>query len=65
MDQKSIAEEELEYECLRTLCDTAMTYRMLAENSGMGLPRIDRAIAFLENMVSWVSGEFDDTEIVF
>lgn len=64
MDQQSIAEEELEYECLRNLCDVAISYRSLAEASGMGLPRIDETIAFLEELLSRMSKDFGDIEVV-
>ncbi|MBQ3736112.1 MAG: hypothetical protein II855_04165 [Candidatus Methanomethylophilaceae archaeon] len=64
MDQQSISEEELEYECLRILCDTAIAYRNLAETSGMGFPRMTDTIGYLEEQLSRMSSDFGEFEIV-
>ena len=65
MDQESMTRDELEYVCLRTICDTAMTYRDIARESGMGLPNIDEAIDILEGMIVRIASKLRDAGIVF
>ena len=65
VDRESIAEEDLEYEYLRSLCDLAIAYRRIAEKTGMGFPRINDAIAYLEGLIGKLTGDFGELEILF
>jgi hypothetical protein len=65
VDQESISEEELEYECLRSLCDLAIAYRRIAEQSGMAFPRIADTIGYLEEHIGCLAGDFGELEILF
>lgn len=65
MDQESITEEELEYEYLRSLCDLSITYQRLAEQSGMGVPRVSEAVEYLQELLNRISSDFGELEILF
>ncbi len=65
VDQESIAEEELEYEHLRSLCDLAITYQRLAEKAGMDVPRVSEAIGYLTELLNRISSDFGEIEILF
>ncbi len=65
VDEESIAEEELEYEHLRSLCDLAISYQRLAEKSGMEVPAVTEAVGYLEELLNRISSDFGEIEILF
>ena len=65
VDRESIAEEELEYEYLRSLCDLSISYLRVAEKTGMEFPAIAETVGYLENLIGRLTGDFGELEILF
>ena len=62
VDRESIAEEELEYEYLRSLCDLSISYLRVAEKTGMEFPAISETVGYLENLIGRLTGGFGELE---